>query len=161
MIFISIVSPVRHHSITQPRPAPHTNEWIVYAMYCPVFTTGVQPVSRVAERGPRHVLWLLGWRIDRHNQLRDHLFNTCMNVALGPANEQRALIPGSDVRPADARATLQGCHPPHYACYFRYDEKINKQGEPIRLADMVARQTLLQTLMESSEQHQPQQQQQQ
>ena len=47
-----------------------------------------------------------------------------MNVALGPANEQRALIPGSDVRP-DAGATLQGCHPPHYACYFRYDEKIN------------------------------------
>ena len=42
-----------------------------------------------------------GERIARHNHLRDHLCNTCSSAALSPTREDRALIPGSDARPAD------------------------------------------------------------
>ena len=42
-----------------------------------------------------------GKRIAFHNQLRDPLFQTAIQAALGPAKEERALIPGRDARPAD------------------------------------------------------------
>ena len=42
-----------------------------------------------------------GERIARHNQLRDVLHQTATQAALGPAREERALLPGSESRPAD------------------------------------------------------------
>ena len=42
-----------------------------------------------------------GERIARHNQLRDVLFQAAVQAALGPAREERALIPGREDRPAD------------------------------------------------------------
>ena len=42
-----------------------------------------------------------GERISRHNQLRDALFQTAVQASLSPAREERALIPGGEVRPAD------------------------------------------------------------
>ena len=45
-----------------------------------------------------------GWggeRIARHYLIRDVLYNTCSSAALGPTREDRALIPGTESRPAD------------------------------------------------------------
>ena len=45
-----------------------------------------------------------GWggeRISRYNLIRDILFNTCSAAALGPAREDRALLPGTEAKPAD------------------------------------------------------------
>ena len=42
-----------------------------------------------------------GERIRRHNHLRDALFNTAVQACLGPSREDRAILPGSDNRPAD------------------------------------------------------------
>ena len=42
-----------------------------------------------------------GERIARHNHLRDALFETARQASLGPAREERALLPGNDARPAD------------------------------------------------------------
>ena len=45
-----------------------------------------------------------GWggeRVFRHNQIRDCLFTACTQACLGPTREDRALIPGTDNRPAD------------------------------------------------------------
>ena len=42
-----------------------------------------------------------GERIARHNQLRDALYQTAAQAALGPTKEERALIPGRNARPAD------------------------------------------------------------
>ena len=42
-----------------------------------------------------------GERISRHNHLRDALYNTAVQACLGPTREERALIPGSDAKPAD------------------------------------------------------------
>ena len=42
-----------------------------------------------------------GERIARHNHLRDHLYHTAVCSALSPTREDRAIIPGSDARPAD------------------------------------------------------------
>ena len=40
-------------------------------------------------------------RIARHNALRDAIFLTAANAALGPVKEGRFLLPGADRRPAD------------------------------------------------------------
>ena len=45
-----------------------------------------------------------GWggeRIAKHNLIRDVLFNTCSSDALGPTREDRALLPGTEAKPAD------------------------------------------------------------
>ena len=45
-----------------------------------------------------------GWggeRIGRHNLIRDVLFSACSSAALGPTREDRALLPGTESRPAD------------------------------------------------------------
>ena len=42
-----------------------------------------------------------GERIARHNHLRDALFHTAVAAALGSVKEERAVIPGSNARPAD------------------------------------------------------------
>ena len=42
-----------------------------------------------------------GERIARHNHLRDALYHTAVSAALAPTREDRALLPGTDARPAD------------------------------------------------------------
>ena len=42
-----------------------------------------------------------GERIARHNHLRDTLYHTCASAALAPTKEGRALLPGTNARPAD------------------------------------------------------------
>ena len=42
-----------------------------------------------------------GERIARHNHLRDTLYHTAVSAALAPTREDRALLPGTDARPAD------------------------------------------------------------
>ena len=45
-----------------------------------------------------------GWggeRIGRHNLIRDVLFSACSSAALGPTRQDRALLPGTESRPAD------------------------------------------------------------
>ena len=92
-----------------------------------------------------------------------------MSAALGPAKEERALIPGSDARPADVlipswisgkdtaldvtvvnplqtQLLDQAATHPHYACDHRYGEKMTKHGEPCRLAGMVFVPLVVETL---------------
>ena len=42
-----------------------------------------------------------GERISRHHSLRDSLFATAQAAGLSPQKEVRALLPGTDLRPAD------------------------------------------------------------
>ena len=42
-----------------------------------------------------------GERIARHNHLRDTLYHTCASAALAPTKEGKALLPGTNARPAD------------------------------------------------------------
>ena len=42
-----------------------------------------------------------GERISRHNLLRDCIFQLASQAALSPVREERAMIPGSNCRPAD------------------------------------------------------------
>ena len=93
-----------------------------------------------------------GERISRHNHLRDALFNTAVQACLGPSREDKALIPGSDNRPADLLITywsdgkdaamgvtvvtpLQAAlvngaaTTPGHALTKRYSEKMNKHNE--------------------------------
>jgi hypothetical protein len=101
-----------------------------------------------------------GERIARHNHLRDHLYHTAVCSALSPTREDRAIIPGSDARPADvlipnwtggkdtaldvtvvnplqtalvSRAATRAGH----ALTVRFNEKMTKHGEGCRLAGMV------------------------
>ena len=92
--------------------------------------------------------------------MRDALYNTCEQACLGPSREDRALIPGSNAKPADVlipswtggkdtalditvvnplqialvnrAATIAG-----HALTHRYNEKMTKHGEPCRLAGLV------------------------
>jgi hypothetical protein len=85
-----------------------SQEWIISAKYrlgCPVFTADGQcsACHQYSGKEGDHAIscGYEGERIARHNHLRDHLYNTCVSAALGPTKEDRALIPGTDARPAD------------------------------------------------------------
>ena len=100
-----------------------------------------------------------GERISRHNHLRDALYNTASQACLGPTREDRALIPGSEARPADVlipnwthgkdtaldvtvvnplQAALlnQAATTPGHALSTRHREKMSKHGEACRSAGM-------------------------
>ena len=103
-----------------------------------------------------------GWggeRITRHNALRDVLFSTCQQAALAPVREDRALIPGTDTRPADillphwtgGRDTAlditvvnplqvafinQSAANPGHALRKAFERKMIKHGEPCREAGL-------------------------
>ena len=49
---------------------------------------------------PFHVE-MMGKRSSRHNILRDAIFATAAGALLAPLEEERALLPGSNNRPAD------------------------------------------------------------
>ena len=97
-----------------------------------------------------------GERIARHNFLRDALHETAAAAGLAPTKEGRALIPGTNLRPADvfiphwaggrdAALDVTVTHPlqdrtragaattPGYALNIAYDRKVAGAGEQCRL----------------------------
>merc|ERR1719427_2229477 len=64
---------------------------------------GVFTCSRPSDKEGDHAISCGsdGERISRHNHLRDHLYQTAVSAALAPTKEDRALLPGTDARPAD------------------------------------------------------------
>ena len=76
-----------------------------YRLGIPVFQKdGICPACGAAsDREGDHAI-ACGWegeRIARHNQLRDALFQTACQAALGPRKEEQALLPGLGNKPAD------------------------------------------------------------
>ena len=85
-----------------------TVEFIVsikYRLGIPIYsTTGQCPACRdeSMEYGDHAIsCGSEGERIARHNHLRDALFQATAAAALSPSREERALIPGSNSKPAD------------------------------------------------------------
>ena len=76
-----------------------------YRLGCAVFpTSGQCPACHLhSDKEGHHAISCgsQGERIARHNHLRDALFHTAVSAVLGPTREDRALIPGSEVRPPD------------------------------------------------------------
>ena len=76
-----------------------------YRLGCQVFpSAGECPAcSRHSDREGDHAISCgsEGERIARHNHLRDALFHTAVSASLAPTREDRALLPGTDARPAD------------------------------------------------------------
>ena len=101
-----------------------------------------------------------GWggeRTYRHNAIRDCLYTTCAQACLGPTREDRALIPGTEARPADiylpawsggldAALDITVINPlqqtlldrsaaiPGHALQVAFDRKMAKHGEACRTA---------------------------
>ena len=92
--------------------------------------------------------------------MRNALYNTCTQACLGPTREDRALIPGSNAKPADVlipswtggkdtalditvvnplqvALVSRAATTPGHALTHRYNEKMSKHGEPCRGAGMV------------------------
>ena len=85
-----------------------TAEWAItvkYRLGCPVFSTaGACPACNLfSDKEGDHAISCghQGERIARHNHLRDTLYHTAVSASLGPTREDRALIPGTEARPAD------------------------------------------------------------
>jgi len=144
-----------------------SSEWIISAKYrlgCPVFSRdGECPACyRHSDKMGDHAISCgsEGERISRHNHLRDHLYNTCVSAALGPSKEERAIIPGSDARPADvlipnwisgkavaldvtvvnplqAALVSQAAAQPGHALVSRFREKMVKHSDPCRQVGML------------------------
>ena len=93
-----------------------------------------------------------GERIARHNHLRDAIFSTAASAHLAPTKEDRALLPGSDGRPADvmlhhfagglhaaldisvinplqSQTVQRAAVEPGYAMELRHQQKLSKYGE--------------------------------
>ena len=102
----------------------------------------------------------VGERIARHDRLRDALFNSAQQGCLGPTREDRALLPGSDARPADvlipnwtggrdtaldvtvvnplqAAMVDQAAVTAGHGLSVAYNRKVTKAGEACRKACMV------------------------
>ena len=52
-----------------------------------------------------------GERISRHNLLRDAVYQTAVSANLAPLREERAILPGTDARPADVLIPNWGVGP--------------------------------------------------
>ena len=143
------------------------SEFIValkYRLGCNVFTTAGKctacPLHSDAKGDHAISCGYEGERISRHNHLRDALYNTASQACLGPTREDRALIPGSEARPADvlipnwthgkdtaldvtvvnplqAALVNQAATTPGHALSTRHKEKMSKHGEACRSAGMV------------------------
>ena len=113
-----------------------------------------------------------GWggeRIFRHNAIRDALFNTCTQACLTPSREDRALLPGTDARPADlyipawtggkdtalditvvnplqVAMVQQAAVTPGHALVKAYDRKMAKHGEACGRAGIVFKPIPFETL---------------
>ena len=109
-----------------------------------------------------------GWggeRISRHNLLRDVVYNTCSSAALGPTREDRALLPGTEEKPADillpgwsggkditvvnplqTAYINQSAAVPGHALRKAYEKKMAKYGDSCKEAGMVFRPLPMDTL---------------
>ena len=113
-----------------------------------------------------------GWggeKIARHNLIRDVLFNTCSSAALGPTREDRALLPGTEGRPADillpswsgGKDTAlditvvnplqiayinQSAQVPGHALRKAYERKMAKHGDPCKEVGIVFKPLPMDTL---------------
>ena len=113
-----------------------------------------------------------GWggeRIARHNLIRDVLYNTCSSAALGPTREDRAILPGTEARPADillpgwsgGKDTAlditvvnplqtafinQSAAAPGHALRKAYERKMTRHGDACREVGMVFRPLPMDTL---------------
>ena len=153
-----------------------TPEWITSAKYrlgCNVFSRDGQcpACSQPSDAAGDHAVSCgsEGERIARHNHLRDHLFNTCASAALSPLREERALIPGSDARPADvlipnwssgkataldvtvvnplqAKFVDRAADRAGHALEARFNEKMTRHGQPCREAGLVFAPLVVETL---------------
>ena len=78
---------------------------VKYRIGCPLYTTaGKCPACpKLSDIFGDHAIscGTEGERIARHNVLRDTLYHTCASAALAPTKEGRALLPGTNARPAD------------------------------------------------------------
>ena len=100
-----------------------------------------------------------GERTYRHNSIRDCLYTTCAQACLGPTREDRALIPGTEARPADIYIPAwsggldtafditvinplqqnllnRSAANPGHALQFAHDRKMTKHGEACRTANI-------------------------
>ena len=113
-----------------------------------------------------------GWggeRIARHNLIRDVLYNSCSSAALGPTREDRALLPGTEARPADILLPYwsggkdtalditvvnplqtafihQSAEVPGHALRKAYERKMARHGDSCREVGMVFRPLPMDTL---------------
>ena len=142
-------------------------EWITSAKYrlgCPVFPTSgkCSACPQFSDKEGDHAIscGYQGERTARHNHLRDILYHTAVSAALGPTREDRALIPGTEARPADVlipnwtggkdtaldvtvinplQTTLvaQAATTPGHALTVAYNRKMTQSAEACRLEGIV------------------------
>ena len=145
------------------RPA----EFIVsvkYRLGVPVFSTAGQctACARHSDALGDHAIscGYQGERIARHDSLRDALFHTAQQGCLGPTREDRALLPGSEARPADVliphwtggrdtaldvtvvnplqeKLVRQAATTPGHALTTAYNRKMAQAGEACRREGLV------------------------
>ena len=153
-----------------------TAEWIIsvkYRLGVPVFSTaGACPACHsFSDKEGDHAISCghEGERIARHNHLRDTLYRTAVSAALGPTREGRALIPGTEARPADvlipnwcagkdaamdvtvvnplqARMIDQAAVHAGHSLTVRFNDKMTKHGEACRREGMVFIPLVVETL---------------
>jgi hypothetical protein len=153
-----------------------TAEWAItvkYRLGCPVFSTaGACPACNLfSDKEGDHAISCghQGERIARHNHLRDTLYHTAVSASLGPTREDRALIPGTEARPADVlipnwcagkdaamdvtvvnplqtRMVDQAAAHAGHSLTVRFNDKMTKHGEACRRAGMVFIPLVVETL---------------
>ena len=78
---------------------------VKYRLGCEVFSTDGQcpACPRLSDALGDHAIscGYEGERIARHDHIRNALFHTAQQACLGPTREDRALLPGTEARPAD------------------------------------------------------------
>ena len=153
--------------------AGHTNVPHKYRLGCPVFpTSGKCPACpNFSDKEGDHAIscGYQGERTARHNHLRDLLYHTALSAALGPTREDRALIPGTEARPADVllpnwtggrdtaldvtvinplqtSLVAQAAATPGHALNVAYNRKMTQSAEACRLEGMVFTPLVAETL---------------
>jgi hypothetical protein len=164
---------------------PHTGDWlnvvpsptlglhlrpsefrysVLYRLGAPLFQSEgpCTACSAPSDRYGDHAIscGMAGERIARHNHLRDTVFNTAASANLAPLREERALLPGTEARPADVLIphwtagkdtamdvtvinplrldlAVRSATEPGFALDHVYRAKWNKHGPPCEAQGMV------------------------
>ena len=144
-----------------------------YRLGVPVFSTSGQcpACSRYSDDLGDHAIscGYQGERIARHDRLRDALWQAAQSACLGPTREDRALLPGTEARPADVlipkwtsgrdtalditvinplqqRLVRQAATTPGHALTVAFNRKMVQSGEACRKENMVFLPLPLETL---------------
>jgi hypothetical protein len=137
---------------------------VKYRLGVPVFSTAGQcpACSRHSDALGDHAIscGYQGERIARHDSLRDAVYHTAQTACLGPTREDRALLPGTEARPADVliphwtggrdtaldltvinplqeRLVRQAAITPGHALTTAYNRKMDQSGEACRREGMI------------------------